>query len=227
MCGIFGYSGNKPVDLLRLKWLAAENQSRGDHSTGVYGNYLYKLAKPAKEVVITDEFEDAIAGAYNVIGHTRHATMGARIDKNAHPFEVFKTEKHTDASVVGTHNGMLFDAAIKTLCEKYKLKEPEVDSELIYQVLVANNFDYDVLSEIDGAMALAFIRPDSPDYLYLYHRMSRPLSVGFIGSDMYYSSISEPLELIGCTSIEDLKTDQLFVFKKGSLVEVSDIKKPS
>ena len=225
MCGIFGYSGNGHVDILRLRYLATENQSRGDHSTGVYGNYLYKVAKPARDVVATDEFYDAVYGAFNVIGHTRHATMGARIDKNSHPFEVFRSEKHTDAAVVGTHNGMLFDTAIKTLCEKYKLKEPDVDSELIYQILVHNEFDYDVLSEIEGAMALAFIRPEHPDYLYLYHRLSRPLNIGYTDDGMYYSSESEPLALIGCHSIDSLDTDQLFTFKKGSLVEVSDIKK--
>jgi hypothetical protein len=225
-CGLFGYSGKDPVDLLRLRYLACENQSRGDHSTGVYGNHLYKKAKEARDFVLDDEFYEAVVGANTIIGHTRHATMGAKIDRNSHPFEVYLTKNHTDPAVVGTHNGMLFTSVIKELCEKNELKEPEVDSELIYQIMVKCGFNYDeALSQIDGAMALGFIRPEHPDYLYLYHRQSRPLHVGFLNGNMWYSSESRPLHFIGCTSIAALDTDDLHVFRKGGLVEVSPVKK--
>lgn len=225
-CGLFGYSGKDPVDLLRLRYLACENQSRGDHSTGVYGNHLYKKAKEAREFVLDDEFYEAVVGSHTVIGHTRHATMGAKIDKNSHPFEIFLTSKHTDPAVVGTHNGMLFQGVIKDICKKLELNEPEVDSELIYQALVKLNFDYDeALSQIDGAMALGFVRPNHPDYLYLYHRTSRPLHVGFLNGNMWYSSESRPLHFIGCETISELDTDEMYIFKKGGLLEARPVKK--
>ena len=226
-CGLFGYSGKDPVDLLRLRYLATENQSRGDHSTGVYGDHLYKKAVAAREFVLDDKFYDAVEGTYNVIGHTRHATMGAKTDKNAHPFEIFKSKKHGDPEVIGTHNGMLFDSVVKKLAEKYSIEVPDVDSIMIYELLVRCNFDYDeALSQIEGAMALAFIRPSLPEHLYLYHRTSRPLHVGFIDGNLWYSSEDTPLYLIGCDAIAPLQTDNLYVFKKGALVEVSAVKKP-
>lgn len=226
-CGLFGYSGKDPVDLLRLRYLATENQSRGDHSTGVYGDHLYKKAVAARDFVLDDKFYDAVEGTYNIVGHTRHATVGAKTDKNAHPFEIFKSKKHTDPEVIGTHNGMLFDSVVKKLAEKYSIDVPEVDSIMIYELLVRCNFDYDeALSQIEGAMALAFIRPSLPEHLYLYHRTSRPLHVGFIDGNLWYSSEDTPLYLIGCDAIAPLQTDSLYVFKKGALVEVSAIKKP-
>jgi hypothetical protein len=88
-------------------------------------------------------------------------------------------------------------------------------------------FDYnEALSKIEGAMALAWLRPlEFPDVLYLYRRQSRPLHVGFIGPDMYYSSEADPLYLIGCDAIDALDTDKLYVFRKGGLLEVSPVKK--
>lgn len=227
-CGLFGYSGTDPVDIMRLKFLAVENQTRGDHSTGVYGNYLYKKAQSAKDFVLRGDFTDAVKGAYNIIGHTRHATMGLKTDANAHPFEIFKNDRTNDAEVVGTHNGMLFDHSFKSLCEKYNITKPDVDSKLIYDLLSHHDFDYDkTFSEIEGAMALAFIRPNHPDYLFLYHRLSRPLHIGYVNNNLYYSSEVLPLELIECDTVQALETDMLYTFKKGSLVEVSDIKKSS
>jgi hypothetical protein len=217
MCGIFGYSGKQAVDPLRLRYLATENQSRGDHSTGVYGNHLYKKAKAARDFVFDDGWYSAIDNAVNVIGHCRYATVGAKND----------SKDHKEPAVVGTHNGGIFDHVVKRLVEKYKLEMPEVDSQLIYQMMVELDFDYnETLSQIDGAMALAFVRPEHPDYLYLYHRESRPLHIGYIGANMYYSSASEPLWLIECDTVEELDRDKLHIFKKGTLVEVSDVKKP-
>lgn len=230
-CGIFGYSSKNPVDaltLLRLQWLAAENQSRGDDSTGVYGNFLAKTTDKAEDFIHTAEFITAVEGSKTVIGHTRKATVGSKIQANAHPFEVVEGKGKDARWVVGTHNGQIFPYTLDKLSKKYDIEKPDVDSEFIYKLLAFNNFDYDkTFSELEGMMALAFIRPDYPDNLYLYRRDSRPLHVGFIDStNMYYSSELSPLEKIGCTVTESLDADNLYVFKNGGLLEVSPVKKP-
>ncbi len=227
MCGLFGYSGKDPVDILRLTFLAAENEARGDDATGVYGNFLSKSTKKAKEFVVTKDFRTAVQGATNIIGHTRKATVGYKIQANAHPFEVTEGKGDDAKTVVGTHNGQVFSQCLEILQKKYDLSKTDVDSEFIYKFMLFNKFDYDkTLSELEGMMALAFIRPEFPEHLYLYHRESRPLSVGFINGNMYYSSESGPLDLIGCQSIEPLETDKLYIFKNGGLLEVSPVKKP-
>lgn len=223
LCGLFGYVGKDPVDVLRLSWLASENQSRGDDATGVYGSKLFKSTLAAKSFILTSEYREAVSGSRLVLGHTRKATMGAKSKENAHPFDVTVNNNR----VIGTHNGMIFEYIVKKFTEELKLPPSDVDSEFIYKMIAHYGFDYDeALSRIEGAMALAFVRPEFPDHLYLYHRLSRPLNVGFLGRNMYYSSESEPLHLIGCEAIDSLADDHLYVFKNGGLLEVSPVKKP-
>lgn len=232
MCGIFGYSGKEPVDLMRLKMLAVLNQSRGEDSTGVYGNYLEKTNDDATDFVATVDFDSAVEGASLVIGHTRKATMGYKTKENAHPFLVSSENEKKGSlrnSVVGTHNGQLFPTQMEMISKKYGVEIPNVDSEFIYKMMVYHNFDYDkTLSELDGMMALSFVRPEYPDLLYLYRRENRPLHIGFIdGTKVYYSSEAKPLEVIGCNGIEPLDPHKIFVFRNGGLLEVSPVKKSS
>jgi glucosamine 6-phosphate synthetase-like amidotransferase/phosphosugar isomerase protein len=118
MCGIFGYSGKNPVDPIRFRWLACENQSRGEDSSGIATPAgLYKDAVPAKEIVLKGAFQELVEGSTTIIGHTRRATMGAKIAKNAHPFEIFENAKTTDAHLVGTHNGQVFEYFLDKICK--------------------------------------------------------------------------------------------------------------
>lgn len=215
MCGIFGFSGAHPVDVVRLQWLCHANEVRGDDSTGVYGHKLARSVEPAHSFINQPAFVEAVDGARLVLGHTRAATRGAVIEDNAHPF----IRKLNNMTIVGTHNGVIGDVELRALSSKTQLPIPAVDSMMIYDYLMVHNMDYQKLTDIRGSMALAFTLPGT-QVLYLYHRQNRPLYYGFRQEGLYYSSESGPLLAIGCTDVKMVPVDTVVGFKDG--IQVCD-----
>lgn len=226
-CGIFGFSGARPVDVTKLKWLAAENQSRGTDSTGVYGNHIFKEMGPAKSVITMPGFNAAIKGAYVVQGHARAASAGYSISKdNAHPFHYgFKDDSNNTewaAEVVGAHNGFVIPEMVKHHQEVFGFKkEFSVDSQIIFAAL-AKTGDIKSISQIEGGMAISFqILSDNPNKLYLYRRQeTRPLHIGEASDGLYYSSLEDPLNYIGCRSVWECLPNMLYTLENGEVVDI-------
>lgn len=227
MCGIFGYSGSRPVDITKLRWLAAENQSRGYDSTGVYGNHLYKDKVKAKDFIQSKGFVAAVKGAKSVQGHTRAATVGTVNQANAHPFAYGEGE----ARCVGAHNGFV----IPELIPYYKGEASilpkdfvmEVDSQILFAAL-AHTQNVDVISRIEGGMAISFMFPNQgKENLYLYKReKTRPLWIGEASDGLYYSSLDDSLKLIGCESIFEITPNTLYTLNRGQIVDMYRLPDP-
>jgi len=227
MCGIFGYSGKRPVDIIKLRWLAVENQSRGSDSTGIYGNHLFKEKMRSKDFILTSGFNAAAKGANTIQGHTRSASYGFAVTRdNAHPFTFGIGE---DWEVVGAHNGFIIPDMLKYHTEALGFeKEFSVDSMLIFAALHKYKGDPNILSEIEGAMALSFMFPrHNPDLLYLYRRQNtRDLHMGQASDGIYYSSEAYPLDYIGCNNIWTAEPNILYTLEKGKIVDYCKIKEP-
>ncbi len=200
-CGLFGYVGNDPVDMMRIKLLGIYNLSRGKHSCGI--SYDYDIVKGTdgdkewNKFIENVEFPNTIDNQV-VIGHTRWATTGAHTYKNTHPFDI-------NGHMVGAHNGTIEN--IDDLVTKYEVNVDgiEVDSHKLLKII--DEKGYAVLGEYLGYAALMFRYYEEPNVLYVYHGCSqednhkpyyveRPLHYINIGKGAYISSMPESLEAI-------------------------------
>lgn len=191
MCGIVGYVGPRPaLDILipgleRLEY-------RGYDSAGVALNRGSTI-EVIKEVGRMEGLERRLEGidrtANQGIGHTRWATHGAPITRNAHP--------HTDCtgSLALVHNGIIENwVELKQgLMARGHGFESETDTEVITHLLEERSdlplteAVRQVMKIAEGALALGVIRASEPDLLVGARRGS-PLIVGLGDGENFLAS---------------------------------------
>jgi len=187
MCGIVGYIGEKksaPVLLNGLRRL----EYRGYDSAGLAlfnGNCLNSIRRKG----CLDELEEAVKGieleSSLGIGHTRWATHGAPLEKNAHP--------HMDCTgnIAVVHNGIIenFLTLKEDLLIKGHVFSSDTDTE-VFAHLIEENYSGDLVEavrkavkKVEGSFALAAISSDHPD-LIVAARKESPLILG-VGEGEY------------------------------------------
>lgn len=135
----------------------------------------------AKDCLPFDKFWDhnsyapLVAEATVAIGHTRAATQGNKADlRNASPLAV--------GTLVGTHNGDVTLSTIKGE-RSLPLRHGGTDTERLYQAIHRDRLDRrkvkDVLTTVEGRVALAWIDRAMPGRLYLARAALSPLSIAF------------------------------------------------
>lgn len=183
MCGIIGYIGHRralPLLLNGLKRL----EYRGYDSAGIaipHRRGLY-IAKRAGTVAQLEALLDSVDFPATMgIGHTRWATHGEPIDRNAHP--------HTDASgrIAIVHNGIIENYATlkaKLQHDGYSFRS-DTDTEVLAVFIGALYKQYGdlelavraALSEVRGTFGLVVLSADHPDMLIAARRGS-PIVIG-------------------------------------------------
>lgn len=213
MCGIVGFSGKNSLDTDKILYLMYQNSiERGRHSTGFYSpeTGVKKDAKTPEEFLI----DNPIPNSNVFIGHVRHATVGAKSKANSHPFEF--------DNIVGVHNGTLENHWGMLAKRSVSNKNIDVDSQALYKLLDEDSKQdkivYSTLSEFDGAAALLFQDKRNTKLLYAYRNADRPLFCGYIGKDMYISSITSSLKLIGCDDISVFESNFLYKISDGKII---------
>jgi glucosamine--fructose-6-phosphate aminotransferase (isomerizing) len=197
MCGIIGYCGHRPAVPLVIEGLR-RLEYRGYDSAGVsfvQGHALEVIRAPGK----LSALEDKLAGrnvfsATSGMGHTRWATHGAPVEKNAHP--------HLDHSgrLALIHNGIIEnyqEIKAELMAEGCEFRS-DTDSEVLVNLIAKclKGTDGDVtravslaLSRVEGAYAIVLMSLDNPGTLWAT-RVSSPLVMGvgtgenFFGSDI-------------------------------------------
>jgi glucosamine--fructose-6-phosphate aminotransferase (isomerizing) len=191
MCGIVGILGNKAVaddlidSLRRLEY-------RGYDSAGVAtvenGHLDRRRAEGKLKNLARRLAEEPLEGRVG-IGHTRWATHGKPVERNAHP--------HMNDRVAVVHNGIIenFHELRAELTAKGHRFQTETDTETVLH-LISDELDAGrtplpaaqaALGRLRGAFALAIIFAGE-DNLMIGARQGPPLAIGHGQGEMYLGS---------------------------------------
>ncbi len=196
MCGIIGYAGHRPAVPIILEGLK-RLEYRGYDSSGVAFSRPDKIEVIRAEGKLSGlECKLGNCGGYNSscgIGHTRWATHGLPVEKNAHPHIGGK------GCLALVHNGIIENyQSIKAMLkdEGYEFAS-DTDSEVLAQLI-----DYGLrekgditsamgwaLTRVEGSYALAVISYNGQERIWAA-RKSSPLLLGvgtgenFVASDI-------------------------------------------
>ncbi|MND49099.1 glutamine--fructose-6-phosphate transaminase (isomerizing) [Ochrobactrum sp. MYb15] len=191
MCGIIGIIGNDEV-APRLVDALKRLEYRGYDSAGIATLLDGKLARRRAEGKLVN-LEKRLAGdplpGVIGIGHTRWATHGKPVERNAHP--------HITTRLAVVHNGIIENfAELRAMLEAEGRKfETETDTEAVAH-LVTRELEKgkspveavrDSLPLLQGAFALAFLFEGDEETL-IGARQGPPLAVGYGDGEMFLGS---------------------------------------
>ncbi len=183
MCGIVGVTGSDPALPVLIEALS-RLEYRGYDSAGVAlqaGGAVWRRRRSGKLAELSAAVDDAPPTATAGIGHTRWATHGAPVERNAHP--------HTDCGgqLALAHNGIienyreLADELVATGHTMASDTDTEVLAHLVEDGLGAGlslaDAVRDSLRRVRGSFALAVVHSGNPELIVAARRGS-PLIAG-------------------------------------------------
>ncbi len=226
MCGIIGIIGENEVSPLLVEGLR-RLEYRGYDSAGIAAlqsdGTLSRRRSEGKLQQLADRLDsEPLAGTIG-IGHTRWATHGLPVEKNAHP--------HMNNTVAVVHNGIIENyASLKAELEQHQFRfETDTDTEVIVHLIAhemkqgkspraAANAAFD---RLEGAYAVVAIFAGE-DNLLIGTRCGTPLAVGYGEGEMYVASDSYALAPLTkkISFLED--GDRIAVTRDGAEIYVND-----
>ncbi len=191
MCGIVGVVGREDA-APRLLDALRRLEYRGYDSAGIatlVDGHVERRRAEGKLGNLAAALEESPLGGTTGIGHTRWATHGAPVERNAHP--------HATARVAVVHNGIFENYAElrHELEAKGAVFQTETDTEtfcLLLDDLLAGGATPEqaaaaALKRVQGAFAVAIIFAGSPKTM-ICARQGAPLAVGFGEGEMFVGS---------------------------------------
>ncbi|HEX3824212.1 MAG TPA: glutamine--fructose-6-phosphate transaminase (isomerizing) [Mycobacteriales bacterium] len=197
MCGIVGYVGAQPAldvvmeGLKRLEYRGYDSAGVAIRDAAGDLTVVRKAGKLANlQAALAGVNPDDLEGTLG-IGHTRWATHGAPIDRNAHP------QVDCSGAVAVVHNGTIENYAElrEALEQRGHLLRSDTDTEAVAH-LIEESYDGDLAAAVrgvcgglDGSFVLVVAHRDHPD-LVVGARRNLPLVVGlgegenFLASDV-------------------------------------------
>ena len=191
MCGIVGILGGKSVatDLVdALRRLEYRGYDSAGIATVENGHLDRRRAEGKLRNLESRLIAEPLSGRTG-IGHTRWATHGRPVERNAHP--------HMSAKVSVVHNGIIenFRELKEELSAKGHVFETDTDTEAVVHLItdgMQNGLDSisavkAALDQLRGAFALGIIFAGEDD-LMIAARQGSPLAIGHGRGEMYLGS---------------------------------------
>lgn len=243
MCGITAISRvngsssiHSPEHFMKLALLAIER--RGTDATGVAwsqqhetptGRFFYWKQPRKASLAIADV--DLPMDVITSIGHTRAATQGDKSQaENNHPV--------VDDGIMLVHNGIVYNdfSLYREHFGTDYVPKAEVDSQVIASLLAHRrtlgfNHPTEILSQIRGSAAVAWIETDDVDTLHLSRVIERPLTIAWTRKgDLVMSSAPETLRALADTArlklrrTEEVPEGTYLRIVRGEIVERTEFK---
>jgi glucosamine--fructose-6-phosphate aminotransferase (isomerizing) len=224
MCGIVGYLGSKSTKNILFDGLKAL-EYRGYDSSGIAildkGEFI-KFRAPGKIIELEKKVQDKTLVGHVGIAHTRWATHGPAVEKNAHPHEV------GDICIV--HNGIIenYQSIRQQLIARGAKINSDTDSELIAhlineQLALRGDFYKAVVETrklLEGAFAVLVISKKNPDEMIAFK--SGPPMILAQGEDDFYIA-SDVQAVIKYTKKVYYLNDHEMIHIKNNMVTVTDL----
>jgi glucosamine--fructose-6-phosphate aminotransferase (isomerizing) len=224
MCGIVGYYGPKnPKDVIvgGLKCL----EYRGYDSAGVailHKGEFKRVRAEGKLAALETKLKNEEFDGHLGIGHTRWATHGAPVERNAHP--------HMVGSVSVVHNGIIenYMELKEELGEGTKF-ESETDTELIAHLMDreikkgVSLFEgvKNILPRLRGAYSVLVVTKNQPDEMVAF-KNGPPLIIGIASDSVVVAS--DVQAILPYTNKIIYLDDHEVAHVKGPLVQIFDEK---
>lgn len=194
MCGIIGYTGNRPALPIVMEGLA-KLEYRGYDSAGVAWLFQDKIhiARATGKLLELEKKIERLPTIFSTcaMGHTRWATHGAPLEKNAHP------HYSEDQSLAIVHNGIIenYQQLKSQLQEKGYTFHSDTDTEVLVNLIAeCRKSEPDLLKafanalkKAKGAYAVCLMAADAPGQIFAA-RMSAPLILGIGAAEIFIAS---------------------------------------
>ncbi len=196
MCGIAGYSLSSASTVARrltAQALLAAIAERGADATG-YAHRgdsgpvaVHKQRSGASELL---DHVDIPQRATQALLHVRDYTKG-------HPMIAANNHPVRHGSVVGIHNGIIFNDDEVLAAHSIERAEPgmTVDSEAIFALAEASSSSPRALEQLRGSMAAAWIDERRDGTLFLARGVGRPVWIGEGRDETIFASTLSALEV--------------------------------
>jgi glucosamine 6-phosphate synthetase-like amidotransferase/phosphosugar isomerase protein len=195
MCGIAGYSfgsGSKMSRTFAAQALLAGIAERGADAVG-YAHRTPDRLEVHKQQTGASALLDTVvvpADAAQVLVHVRDFTKGhPTIPANNHPI------RH--GHVTGVHNGIIVNDEELFARHRLTRAEPEmtVDSEAIFALVDEHGTRPEIVEELVGSIAAAWLDDRDPQVLHLARGIGRPLWIGRGRHEVLFASTRAALEV--------------------------------
>jgi glucosamine--fructose-6-phosphate aminotransferase (isomerizing) len=193
MCGIVGYTGNRPAAALALDGLK-RLEYRGYDSAGlavVHDGRLEVFKAAGKISMLERELGSTMPPGHTAIAHTRWATHGAPTTVNAHP--------HSDCggTLALVHNGIIENAGAlrAALTKRGHVFRSETDTEVLVHLVEEPHTQgrplvaavAAALQQVEGTYGIAVVSTREPDTIVAARRGS-PLLVAIGNGENFVAS---------------------------------------